>query len=434
MGTYDLSVIGAGYVGLVTAVGLTTYGHRVHVAEIDEARLSCLKSGGVPFYEPGLRELVARSLADGKLTFHNSNREAVIGTKVAFVAVPTIQTASGDADLSVVEEVVVEIAPVMEPGSVIIIKSTVPPGSARHLQSVVDTVSSRVSVGSNPEFLSQGRALEQFLKSDRIVLGADDDGAQATMMAIYSMVDCPIVLTDPTSAELIKYGSNTFLAMRISFINSLARMADLVGADIDAVSVGMGHDARIGQAFLKPGPGFGGSCLPKDTQALIAAARNAGYDLPLLEAVLAVNREQLDYVIGLVADGLDGIAGRTIAVWGLAFKAGTDDIRESPAFKMAAHLIEAGAEVRVFDPMVLEKPVGATAARDPIDAAAGADAVIVATEWEEFAQVDLGELAAEMRGTLVVDARNLLDSQAVQSHGLSYAGVGRGSTRVPTQS
>ncbi len=426
MAKYSLSVIGAGYVGLVTGVGLASFGHQVRIAEADAHRLGRLERGEIPFYEPGLPDHVTRGLAAGRISFHASNTEAVEGTRAAFVAVPTPPAPNGEADLSIVEKVLIEIAPAMEAGSVIVIKSTVPPGSARRFQSIVDEVATGITVGSNPEFLSQGRALAQFLNPDRVVIGADSDAAQATMMAIYSSVECPLVVTDPTSAELIKYGSNAFLATRISFINGLARLADRVGADIDAVATGMSHDPRIGHGFLRPGPGFGGSCLPKDTSALAAAAVHVGYEFRLLDAVLEINEQQLDYVISLVRERLGTLSGKRIALWGLAFKAGTDDTRESPASKLATMLVAAGAEVRAFDPMVTTAPLGATMSAAPLEAAAGADAVLIATEWPEFAEVDLRELSTAMEGRLVLDARNLLDPEEVRRHGLQYAGVGRG--------
>jgi UDPglucose 6-dehydrogenase len=413
-------------VGLVTGAGFTSFGHRVRVVEVDPQRFAVLERNEIPFFEPGLAEQVEKARRQDLLSFHSTVEGGLADADVVFVAVPTPPDTDGKADLSVVETVLREIAHRLASGSIVAVKSTVPPGSARRFQAILDEAANGLVIASNPEFLSQGEALEQFLNPDRIVIGTDDANAERVMMALYASVDCPFVVTDPTSAELIKYSSNAFLAMRISFINAIARVADLVGGNVDDVSVGIGHDPRIGRAFLRPGPGFGGSCLPKDTSALVGAAAELGYDFHLLESVLSVNREQIDYIVARLGEGLDGLQGKRVAVWGLAFKAGTDDTRDSPASDIVRRMLADGADVVAYDPMAAGGPDGTERVSSPLDAIDGADGLLVATEWPEFHDVDFEVVASKMRGRLVVDARNVLDRAVVRRSGLRYVGVGRG--------
>ncbi|MFQ5517345.1 MAG: UDP-glucose dehydrogenase family protein [Acidimicrobiia bacterium] len=422
----DVAVIGAGYVGLVTGAGLAGLGHRVRVSEADPARLETLRTGKAPFHEPGLEDLVRAKLDAGMLSFHGDNREAVSGAEIVFIAVPTPMGDEGAADLSIVDSVLREAGSHLDPNSVVVLKSTVPPGSARTFHKLLRDLGVQAHVVSNPEFLRQGKALEHFLRPDRIVVGADDPAAVAVMQRLYAGVDCPLLVMDPTSAELVKYGSNSFLAARVSFVNSMANLAEVLGADIDSIVAGMGLDRRIGNAFFKPGPGYGGSCLPKDTRALLYASSEAGYDFDLLDAVIRTNERQLDRMVAKVEAAAGDLRELTVAVWGLTFKAGTSDVRHSPAAAMADKLRRSGAVVRAYDPMADRDLPGVDRVGDAVTATRGAAALIVATEWEEFAEVDLSLVRDAMEGRVIIDTRNMLDAARARELGFAYEGVGRG--------
>ena len=429
-GPMRIAVIGAGYVGLVQAGGLVRLGHRVRVGERDPARLRALRAGVSPIYEPGLAALISEGMATGRLSFHASNREAVDGALVVFVALPTPSAADGSVDTAILHRAVDRLAEHMAPGSVLAIKSTVPVGTAERVGCKPAVSDRGLRVVSNPEFLREGRAVDDFLRPDRIVIGANDpDAAEELASGVYGKLDGePIVIvTDPASAEMIKYAANSYLAARLSFVNSIANLCEAVGADAAEVLAGMGLDHRIGAHYLQPGPGYGGSCLPKDTRALVAIAEQNGYDFSLLKAVVDVNDRQRQRIVDKVVAAAGGSAnGVTVGLWGLSFKADTDDIRESPAVDLAERLRSVGANVRAYDPLVRTPPPGVKAAPDAVSAVAGADILLVATEWKEFRDVDLAEVRRVMRGSAVVDARNLLDRGTVESHGLSYAGVGTG--------
>jgi UDPglucose 6-dehydrogenase len=420
----NIAVIGAGYVGLVTAAGLASLGHHVTLAEANAERVRRLEAGEVPIYESGLDELIHWARASRRLTFHNSNPEAVKGAELVFLCLPTPAGADGRADLSYVEAVVTELATSLETGGAFVVKSTVPPGTAQALQIRLHGLGSSSPVVSHPEFLREGTAVHDFLHPDRIVIGADDPVLAKSVASLYDSLATEVVETDPTSAEMIKYASNSYLAARLTFANTLANLCEAVGADIVDVLEGVGLDHRIGPHFLKPGPGYGGSCFPKDTLALISLAEDAGYDFRLLKAVIEADEEQRRRVAEKVkAAAGGGLRGRRVAVWGVAFKAGTDDVRESPSSRIAALLQREGAQVTAYDPE----------ARDPnlrhvdsaLEAVDGADVLLVATEWQEFARIDLEQVAARMRGHRVVDARNLLDPRQVRAAGLDYSGLGR---------
>lgn len=420
----NIAIIGAGYVGLVTGGGLAKLGHRVRLGEANEDRVEFLRGGGVPIYEVGLPELLSDAVGSDLMTFHSSNVEAVDGAHFVFLCLPTPEGEDGRADLHYINSVIEELANVVATDAIFVVKSTVPPGTVASLRQKLADLGSRAHVVSHPEFLREGRAVRDFLKPDRIVVGAWD-GAEATAVAdLYESLNPEVVKTDPTSAELIKYASNAYLATRLTFVNTLANVAEAVGADILDVVDGLGRDHRIGSDFLQPGPGYGGSCFPKDTMALIAVAADAGYEFDLLRAVIDADEEQRRRVVDKVRNAADGnLENRRIGMWGVAFKAGTDDVRESPAVRIASLLISEGAEVVAYDPEASSELL--TMADSAVDAVRGADVLLVATEWEEFKTVDMGAVAEAMTGHRVIDARNLLDPKSVRAVGLDYWGFGR---------
>jgi UDPglucose 6-dehydrogenase len=411
-------------VGLVTGAGLADLGHRVRLGEASQERVDLLREGGVPIYEAGLPELLSKATAQGLLSFHNSNVEAVEGANLVFLALPTPEGDDGRADLRFVHAVIDELATEVDDGTVFVVKSTVPPGTVAALRKRLADLGSPARIVSHPEFLREGKAVEDFVAPDRIVVGAWDESDANLVADLYSALDTQVVFTDPTSAEMIKYASNAYLAARLTFVNTLANVCEAVGADILDVVQGLGLDHRIGPHFLQPGPGYGGSCFPKDTSALIAVAQDAGYDFELLRAVIEADEEQRRRIADKVRQAAGGgLRGRRVAMWGVAFKAGTDDVRESPAVRIAALLQADGAEVVAYDPEATTDLF--TMARDPIEAATDADVLLVATEWPELTSVDLSAVRDVMRGHRVVDARNLLDPKAVRAVGLDYWGLGR---------
>jgi UDPglucose 6-dehydrogenase len=420
----NVAIIGGGYVGLVTAAGLAALGHRVRVGEADQARVSLLSAGEVPIFESGLDELMARGRADGLLSFHGSNLEAVEGADFVFLCLPTPSAEDGRADLGFIDSVIEELALAIPAGARFVMKSTVPPGTAVGLQKRLANLGSEAGIVSHPEFLREGSAVNDFMHPDRLVVGAFSPDDARAVLALYGDLESDLVVTDPTSAEMVKYASNSYLAARLTFANTLANLCEAIGADIVDVLKGVGLDHRIGPHFLKPGPGYGGSCFPKDTQALIGVAEDAGYDFRLLRAVIEADEDQRRRIaakVRMAAGG--GLRGRRVAIWGLAFKAGTDDIRESPAMRIARLLREEGAEVVAYDPEA--KAPDFSNAASALEAADGADVLLVATEWPEFCQVDMMEVGRRMRGHRVVDARNLLDPRSVRAAGLDYWGLGR---------
>jgi UDPglucose 6-dehydrogenase len=420
----DVAIIGAGYVGLVTAAGLAGLGHRVRVGEANPERVEMLRAGGVPIFEEGLPDLLASAVERRLLSFHDSNVEAVTGAGLVFLALPTPEAEDGRADLRFVHAVVDELANRVDDESIFVVKSTVPPGTVASLRKRLADLGSPARIVSHPEFLREGRAVEDFLHPDRIVVGAWDEADATAVAGLYQGLDSQVVITDPTSAEMIKYASNAYLAARLTFVNTLANVCEAVGADILDVVQGLGMDHRIGPHFLQPGPGYGGSCFPKDTSALIAVAEDAGYDFELLRAVIEADEEQRRRVADKVRQAAGGgLRGRRVGMWGVAFKAGTDDVRESPAIRIASLLQGDGAEVVAYDPEASTDLL--VMAADPVAAATDADVLLIATEWPEFAEVDLAAVRGVMRGHRVVDARNLLDPKAVRAAGLDYWGLGR---------
>ncbi|MFM8861075.1 MAG: UDP-glucose dehydrogenase family protein [Acidimicrobiia bacterium] len=420
-----IAVIGAGYVGLTTAACLAELGYRVTCADVDAARIDELRSGRLPIHEDGLEDLVRAHGSSGQLCFEVGARSAVADADVAFICVPTPELPNGTADMSFVHSVATEIGPLLKPGAIVINKSTVPVGSLREVERFLARAD--VAVVSNPEFLREGSAVADFLRPDRIVIGADDPEIAARVASLYRPLSAPVLLTDPVSAETIKYAANSFLATKLSFVNALAAVCEAVGADVDEVMLGIGYDSRIGHEFLRPGPGWGGSCFPKDTEALIRIAEAAGYDFSLLRGVVDVNRDQFERIVDKIERALDGrIAGAQVAALGLTFKAGTDDLRHSPALEIIDRLLARGANVRAYDPVVagVDRP-GLTVADDLYSACADADVIVVLTEWDEFRLVDVNRLAGVVSRRAVVDTRNVLDRAALQRLGFTYEGVGR---------
>jgi UDPglucose 6-dehydrogenase len=428
-----IAVIGSGYVGLTTGACLASLGHRVVCADIDEAKVERLSQGVVDILEPRLPELVAENQAAGRLRFVVGARGAVDArdaepVEVLFLCVPTPMGAGGAADLTAVQDVITQVRDLLPPGCVVVNKSTVPVGTAEATRTLLNRPD--VAVVSNPEFLREGSAVHDFLHPDRIVVGSDAQDAAERVAALYSRLGAPTVLTDAASAEMMKYAANCFLAMKLSYVNAIAELCDVLGADVADVTEGMGYDRRIGQAFLRPGPGWGGSCLPKDTNALVQVAAAAGIDVPLVRASIATNERQRDLVVAKIRDAIGGsLAGSRLGLLGLTFKAGTDDLRDSPALAVARLLRAEGAELTAVDPSCTDAVPGMTddvvVVDDPLLAAKDADALVVLTEWPEFRSLDWAAVAETLAGRVVVDTRNLLDPDVLRRAGISWIGVGR---------
>jgi UDPglucose 6-dehydrogenase len=425
-----VAVIGAGYVGLPTAATLAHFGHAVVLAERDPAKVELLRRGRAPIVESGLDDLIAGGMASGNLSFTESAVEAVTDAQFVFLCVPTPQSADGSADLSYVEAATKEIASHLSTGAIVVNKSTVPVGSATFVEQVIGR--SDISVVSNPEFLREGTAVVDSLKPERIVVGADDPAAAAKVGELFATTAAPLIVTDATTSETIKYASNAFLATKLSFVNALAGLCEEVGADARDVLLGLGYDKRIGFEFLRPGPGWGGSCLPKDTRALLHIAKEAGYDFSLLAGAIASNDEQLTRVITKVEQMCGGsVHGVMVGAWGLTFKANTDDRRDSPSLQITGRLAELGATVQAFDPTVdadtepADDLRGLQLRADPYEAATGAHTLVVLTEWDEFRWLDFSRVLEVMAEPCIVDARNLLDPAAVRRMGFRYTGIGR---------
>src|SRR3954471_24431364 len=431
-GREPIGVIGTGYVGLVTAAGFAHLGSEVFCIDIDADKIARLQAGEIPIYEPGLEEMVA---ANGdRMHFSTSIADALEHARLLFVAVGTPPTYSGDADLSAVRAVVAAIP--ASDDHALVMKSPVPAGTGASIKRVLaSSGKEQLRYVSCPEFLKEGSAVKDFLNPDRVVIGDDGDWAGDAVVELYAPLDAPLVRTDIASAEMVKLASNAFLATKISFINEIANVCEETGADVIEVAAGMGLDDRIGSKFLQAGIGFGGSCFPKDVQALKQLAGNTGYHFQLLTAVIEVNELQKRRVMSKLQKHLGSLVDREVALLGLAFKPNTDDMREASSLVLSARLNAAGARVRAYDPVAEEEARklirGVDFAPTALDAVDGADAVVLITEWPEFAELDLGEVAARMRGTLLVDGRNFLDVEAARGAGLTYEGIGRPGVTTP---
>jgi len=426
--SFRVAVIGTGYVGLTTGACLAHLGHTVVCADIDADKIAKLRDGIIPIVELGLAELVTEGIASGRLSFVVGSAEAVKNCEVAFLCVPTPQGEAGSADLSYVQRASEEISAALPFEAIVVNKSTVPVGSTKVVEKALKRPD--VKVVSNPEFLREGSAVQDFLKPDRVVVGSDDQAAAMKVASLYDGLSTRVIITDPASAETIKYAANAFLATKLSFINAIAAICEGVGADINDVVVGIGSDKRIGENFLRPGPGWGGSCFPKDSRALIKIAEDADYSFDLLKGVITVNEQQLDRVadkIRLAAGG--NLSGKIVAVWGLTFKAGTDDLRDSPAIAIIERLMKLGARVQAYDPTVNVVrpgiPNDLVIAASCGKATTKADVLAVLTEWDEFKWVSASETSTHMTGKQIIDARNLLDRKDWERAGFTYQGIGR---------
>jgi UDPglucose 6-dehydrogenase len=425
---YAVAIIGTGYVGLTTGACLAHLGHKVVCADVDPEKIAKLQSGIIPIVEHGLAELVAEGMASGRLSFVVGSVEAAKSCDIAFLCVPTPQGEDGSADLSYVQRAAEEIAAVLPFEAIVVNKSTVPVGSTKVVEQALKRPD--VKVVSNPEFLREGSAVQDFLKPDRVVVGSDDQAAAMKVASLYDGLSTRVIITDPASAETIKYAANAFLATKLSFINAIAAICEGVGADINDVVVGMGSDKRIGENFLRPGPGWGGSCFPKDSRALIKIAEDADYSFDLLKGVITVNDQQLDRVADKIRIAAGGsLSGKIVAVWGLTFKAGTDDLRDSPAIAIIERLMKFGARVQAFDPTVTNVrsgiPKDLVIASSSAEATAKADVLAVLTEWDDFKWISPTTIATTMAGKQIIDARNLLDRKDWERVGFTYQGIGR---------
>lgn len=428
-----IGVIGAGYVGLVTSAVFADLGNHVLCHDKDEGRIEMLKGGVLPIYEPGLEEMIQRNMKEGRLEFVTDLEKVVDHGLVIFIAVGTPSLENGNTDLQQVEETARGIAAVLKEYRIIVNKSTVPVGTGDVVRRIIEAERLRpvaFDVVSNPEFLREGSAIQDALNPDRIIIGAPNPQVAMVVVELYTTLGCPILVTDVPTAEIIKYASNTFLAMKISFINVLADLCEATGADVENVRKGIGLDHRIGPHFLSAGIGYGGSCFPKDVKSLIHTTQRFGLNAELFIATDKINEERTVRFCARIENVLRGLAGRDIAVLGLSFKPDTDDLRESRALKIIRRLHDAGARVRVYDPVAIPKArnmIGDAVifAESPYDAARGADAVVVATEWREFRQLDLEHLRQVMRGPYLFDGRNIYNPERVAAAGFIYYPVGR---------
>lgn len=425
----SISVIGAGYVGLVSAACFADLGHRVICADINPERIAMLKASQCPIYELGLEELLERNQAAGRLEFVLGAKNSVRDADFIYLCLPTPSRGDGSADTSYVDAVVREIRPILKPGAVVVTKSTVPVGTGERVTELLGR--SDVHVASNPEFLREGTAVKDFQQPDRIVVGAADRAVAKRVADLYQDLKAPVVLASLPSAEMIKYVSNAFLATKLSFINTVAALCEQTHADISDVARGMGADTRIGSRFLNAGPGYGGSCFPKDTLELLRLARSVGTEFDILASAIAMNHEQFDRVVDKIAARFDGdLKARRIAVWGIAFKAGTDDVRESPAVHIINRLLDKGATVAAYDPEAtapsdLRSRKGFVQLDSYERTCSAADAVLIATEWPEFKDADFALVGTLVRQKHMIDARSILDGVELSTLGWSYTSIGR---------
>jgi UDPglucose 6-dehydrogenase len=430
-------MIGGGYVGLVSGACFAEFGTEVALVESDTTRLAALRAGRMPIYEPGLERLVAENVRAGRLSFGDDLPAALEGAEAVFIAVGTpTRRGDGHADLSYVDAAVEQVARALDHYTVIVTKSTVPVGTGRRITEIIRHTRPDLAfdVASNPEFLREGSAISDFMRPDRVVIGTDSERAREVLRRVYRplyLIEAPIVFTGLETAELIKYAANSFLAMKVTFINEMADLCEKVGADVHDVARGIGLDGRIGRKFLHPGPGFGGSCFPKDTLALVRIAQDFGAPSRLTEAVVGVNEARKSGMAMRVITACGGsVRGKTVAVLGLTFKPETDDMREAPSIPIVLRLIEGGATVRAFDPEGMDQaapllPAGVVYCQNALEAATGADALVLTTEWNEFRALAPERLAAAMRGRVLVDLRNVYEPAAMRAAGFEYQCIGR---------
>ncbi|MFY9253124.1 MAG: UDP-glucose/GDP-mannose dehydrogenase family protein [Fuerstiella sp.] len=437
-----VTMIGTGYVGLVTGTCFAESGNEVTCLDVDQKKVDLLNNGGIPIYEPGLTELVKRNSASGRLTFSTSYEEAITGAKCVFICVGTPQDDNGAADLKYVQSAAESMAPYLEPSAVVICKSTVPVGTNRRVREWIQAkTDTPFYSASNPEFLKEGAAIDDFTKPDRVVVGVDDEEAADVVQELYKpflRTEKPFISMGIESAEMVKYAANCMLATKISFINEIANICEKVNADINEVRKGIGHDARIGFSFLFPGVGYGGSCFPKDVRALAAVASDNGVSPRILRTVDETNDQQKNVLFNKLNDFFGGdLSGKTVAVWGLSFKPRTDDIREAPSLVLIRSLLKAGALVKASDPVAMENVKAelgdqVTFCDHHYDACDGADALAIVTEWNEFRNPDFDYIKLKMKSPVIFDGRNLYDRKKMAKRGFHYSGIGLSALPVPT--
>ncbi len=428
----NIGVIGTGYVGLVTGACFADLGHQVLCVDNDKEKIAQLKKNKVPFYEPGLEELVAMNVREKRLSFSNSIAECVKRCEIIYIAVGTPPLPSGDADLSAIEHVSKEIAKHMKSYCLIVEKSTVPVNTGKWVEQTLKKhvrKGVKYDVASNPEFLREGSAIRDAKSPDRIILGVSSDKAAMLLVKLYQPLNAPLLITDIKSAELIKHTANAFLALKISFINAVANVCELTGADVIKVAKGIGMDKRIGEDFLSAGIGYGGSCFPKDVSAYITLCKKAGYDFKLLREVVAINNNQRRIVINKLKTALGCLTGKKIAILGLAFKPNTDDLRGAPSLEIIEELHKAKAKIYAYDPVAMKNAArvlkNVSLCKDAYRALRDADALVVVTEWPEFKNLDLSEVKKIMKNPVVIDGRNIFEPQRMKSLGFNYSGIGR---------
>jgi len=438
----NICVIGTGYVGLVTGAGLAEFGMTLTCVDNDQQKIDVLKQGKCPIYEPGLEDLIQKNVKEGRLRFTTNIHDGVTSSLVIFIAVGTPSRGDGSADLSAVEEVAKEIADHMDGYKVVVVKSTVPVGTCRKIKALIQNHQTRPTpfdIVSNPEFLREGSAIEDFMRPDRVTMGAESEQAVAIMKDIYSalyLIETPFVITTLETAEMIKYAANAFLATKVTFINEIANLCEVAGADVHHVAKAMGLDGRIGKKFLHPGPGYGGSCFPKDTRALLRMAHDRGYAFKVLNSVVEVNEEQKQRMVDKIREKVGDLQGKTIGVLGLSFKPNTNDVRESCAIAIIQGLLTEGAKVKAFDPAAMEEARAVLPklelGSDPYDVAKGSDAIVLVTEWNQFRRLDLERIKCLLNRPIFIDLRNVYEPDHMKRLGFDYTCVGR--ARIETDS
>ena len=431
----NICIIGTGYVGLVTGACLAEFGMNLVCVDNDQQKIDLLQQGKISIHEPGLEDLVLKNMREGRLSFSTSIRDGVASSLVIFIAVGTPSKDDGSADLRAVEEVAKEIARYMNGYKVVVVKSTVPVGTCRRLKQLIrdhQVNPTPFDIVSNPEFQREGSAVEDFMRPDRVTIGAESEQAIAIMKDIYSalyLIETPFIITSLETAEMIKYAANSFLATKVTFINEIANLCEMVGADVHHVARAMGLDGRIGKKFLHPGPGFGGSCFPKDTRALSKIARERGYVFKILDSVIEVNEEQKQRMVMKIKERVGDLREKTIGILGLSFKPNTNDIRESSSIAIIQGLLAMGAKVRAFDPAAMEETKAVLPeleyGKDAYDVAKGADALVLATEWNQFRRLDLQRIKNLLKSPIFIDLRNVYDPDQMKRLGFNYCGVGR---------